>query len=133
MILSNRDDTMISKGVCTMGSRAYDRGHTRRIGLKLNTKYDADIIAKLESVTSMQGYIKSLIRADISCSDWKENANQIVCSSCGASYKDEILYLAELNHCPSCGSPMNTIKRSETADEEYNSLLQTVREIGGVQ
>jgi hypothetical protein len=75
-----------------MGSPAYDRGHTRRFGLKLNTKTDADIIAKLESVTSVQGYIKSLIRADLG------------------------------EQTP-----------GDNPDEDYNSLLQTVREIGGVQ
>lgn len=44
----------------------YDAKNTRRFGLKLNLKTDADIIKKLESVESMQGYIKNLIRADIS-------------------------------------------------------------------
>lgn len=43
----------------------YDAAHTRRISLKLNKRLDADILAKLESVESMQGYIKALIRADI--------------------------------------------------------------------
>lgn len=43
----------------------YDAKTARRLQLKLNLKTDADIIAKLESVDSMQGYIKALIRADI--------------------------------------------------------------------
>lgn len=43
----------------------YDAKATRRYGFKLNKGTDADIIAKLESVPSMQGYIKALIRADI--------------------------------------------------------------------
>ena len=42
----------------------YDKNHTRRIHLKLNLKLDADILQKLDSVDSMQGYIKDLIRAD---------------------------------------------------------------------
>lgn len=37
----------------------------RMIHLKLNRDTDAEIVAKLESVDSIQGYIKELIRADI--------------------------------------------------------------------
>lgn len=35
------------------------------IHLKLNKETDADVLEKLASVDSMQGYIKSLIRKDI--------------------------------------------------------------------
>ena len=37
----------------------------RMIHLKLNRDTDADIISKLESVDSIQGYIKELIKNDI--------------------------------------------------------------------
>ena len=37
----------------------------RMIHLKLNREMDADIIQKLEQSENIQGYIKSLIRADI--------------------------------------------------------------------
>lgn len=43
----------------------YDKTHTRYYGLKLVLTTDADIIEKLASVPSMQGYIKKLIREDI--------------------------------------------------------------------
>lgn len=43
----------------------YDKTHTRRINLKLNLELDADILQKLDSVDSMQGYIKDLIRSDL--------------------------------------------------------------------
>jgi len=43
----------------------YDAKATRRYGLKLNIKNDADIIRKFETVDSIQGYIKSLVREDI--------------------------------------------------------------------
>lgn len=43
----------------------YDAGHTKQIKMKLNLTTDADIIAKLESVDNIQGYIKSLIREDM--------------------------------------------------------------------
>ncbi len=43
----------------------YDKENTRPLKLKLNLKHDADILEKLESVPSMQGYIKQLIREDI--------------------------------------------------------------------
>ena len=45
--------------------RKYDDAHCRYMSLKLNIKTDADIIKKLASVSSMQGYIKRLIREDI--------------------------------------------------------------------
>lgn len=43
----------------------YDKTHCRTYGLKLNQETDKDIIEKLSSVPSMQGYIKQLIRQDI--------------------------------------------------------------------
>lgn len=45
---------------------AWDKSHTAFIGLKLNKNTDAEIIAKLATVPSKQGYIKDLIKADIS-------------------------------------------------------------------
>ena len=45
--------------------KKYDAANAVRFGLKLNRGTDADIIAKLESVQSKQGYIKELIRRDI--------------------------------------------------------------------
>ena len=43
----------------------YDRKMTKVITMKLNKGTDAEILAKLESVDNMQGYIKELIRNDI--------------------------------------------------------------------
>lgn len=43
----------------------YDKTNTTQIRMKLNLKTDADILEKLESVGNKQGYIKTLIRADI--------------------------------------------------------------------
>ena len=40
----------------------YDRAHTTRYQLKLNNKTDKDIIDKLSTVPSKQGYIKECIR-----------------------------------------------------------------------
>ena len=45
--------------------KKYDATNAVRFGLKLNRGTDADIIAKLESVQSKQGYIKQLIRKDL--------------------------------------------------------------------
>lgn len=48
--------------------KAYDernKGKFRNFCLKLNRESDKDIIEKLETVDSMQGYIKSLIRKDV--------------------------------------------------------------------
>lgn len=43
----------------------YDSTHCRTYNLKLNIGTDSDIIAKLDNVESKQGYIKQLIRDDI--------------------------------------------------------------------
>lgn len=46
----------------------YDAKATKRFGLKLNLKTDADVIEKLEGLAKengMQGYIKDLIKEDL--------------------------------------------------------------------
>lgn len=45
----------------------YDKDNTRQIILKLNTKTDADVIGKLESVGNKQGYLKDLVRDNLRC------------------------------------------------------------------
>lgn len=46
-------------------SRKYDKENTVQFNLKLNLNTDKDIIEKLNTVESKQGYIKNLIREDI--------------------------------------------------------------------
>lgn len=43
----------------------YDAANTRKYQLKLNKKTDADIIERFEKQTSIQGYVKRLVREDI--------------------------------------------------------------------
>lgn len=43
----------------------YDAAHTKQVNLKLNLRSDQDILERLAEVGNIQGYIKSLIRADI--------------------------------------------------------------------
>ena len=43
----------------------YDKANTRQLHLKLNRHTDWDVLEKLDSVPSKQGYIKALIRADL--------------------------------------------------------------------
>lgn len=43
----------------------YDSANTKQIHLKLNLKTDADILERLAEQDSVQGYIKTLIRADL--------------------------------------------------------------------
>ena len=49
----------------TINQYKYDSTHCRSFHLKLNLESDSDIIKKLEEVPSMQGYIKQLIRNDL--------------------------------------------------------------------
>lgn len=46
-------------------SMKYDRENMRQIKFNLSLKYDQDIITALDAQPNKQGYIKSLIRADI--------------------------------------------------------------------
>ena len=47
-------------------SAKYDKNNTRLIQMKLNKKTDADILAHLDAMDNRQGYIKELIRKDMS-------------------------------------------------------------------
>ena len=49
----------------TIAQTKYDKLHRRTYGFRLHNEIDKDIIDKLASVPSMQGYIKQLIREDI--------------------------------------------------------------------
>ena len=49
----------------TEARKEWTKRNTTRIGLKLNNNTDADIIKRLDTVPSVQGYIKALVRADI--------------------------------------------------------------------
>ena len=49
----------------TITKAKYDSTHTKAYFFKLHLVNDADIIAKLDSVESRQGYIKQLIRQDL--------------------------------------------------------------------
>lgn len=49
----------------TISQAKYDREHRRTYGFRLHNELDKDIIEKLASVPSMQGYVKQLIREDI--------------------------------------------------------------------
>lgn len=49
----------------------YDSKTAKKFGLKFNIYTDADILDRLASVDNFQGYIKSLIRADIESRDSK--------------------------------------------------------------
>ena len=43
----------------------YNQSNVKQIKMNLNRKTDADIIAHLESLPNVQGYIKDLIRKDM--------------------------------------------------------------------
>lgn len=43
----------------------YDKANTKALYVKLNLKYDADILERLEEVGNKQGYVKRLIREDM--------------------------------------------------------------------
>ena len=57
-------DDMATKAQAKASAR-YDAQHTKQVMLKLNTKTDADILKRLDSLPNKQGYIKELIRKDM--------------------------------------------------------------------
>ncbi|MCR5797638.1 MAG: hypothetical protein K6G63_06945 [Eubacterium sp.] len=48
--------------------KKYDKENTRTFAFKFNKKNDSDIIEKLDTVHNRAGYIKELIRRDITSS-----------------------------------------------------------------
>ncbi len=44
---------------------AWNQKNTRQVKFRFNIRTDADILAKLDATENVQGYVKSLIRADI--------------------------------------------------------------------
>lgn len=60
------DDTLVKTSVNKRKYIAnYDNKNTKQVKMKLNYTHDAAIIEKLKNVDNVQGYIKSLILADI--------------------------------------------------------------------
>lgn len=56
---------MVSKAQRRANDR-YDKANTTQIKMKLNNKTDADILEHLNKQKNKQGYIKDLIRRDMS-------------------------------------------------------------------
>lgn len=59
-----KGDTMASEAQ-RRAVRKYNEESTTQVKLKLNINTDADILRKLDSVKSKNGYIKELIRKDM--------------------------------------------------------------------
>lgn len=47
-------------------SRKYNAANTKQVIIRLNKRTDADILETLAARENVQGYIKALIRADVS-------------------------------------------------------------------
>lgn len=53
-------------------AKKYDQENTVKVSLKLNKKYDGDIIERLAKVDNKQKYIKTVIRHEIYFNDHKK-------------------------------------------------------------
>lgn len=60
-----REVTRMATEAQIKAQKKYDAENTRQVHLKLNRRTDEDVLEKLDSVPSKQGYIKALIRADL--------------------------------------------------------------------
>lgn len=56
---------MRSREAIKRAQSKYEKKNIKRVVVKLNTKYDADIIRQLEGKDNMNGYLKELIRKDM--------------------------------------------------------------------
>ena len=56
----------------TKAQNEWIKKNTRLVAIKLSRLSDTDIIDRLESQDSMQGYIKRLIREDIAKDGWRD-------------------------------------------------------------
>lgn len=66
--------------------------------------------------------IPSADAAPVRHGHWIEKAFRIMCSDCGAEFKDEILYMIgndeQMSYCPNCGARMDGGIDSEKSDED---------------
>jgi ribosomal protein S27AE len=113
--------------------KKYDAANTKQVHLKLNIKTDADIIRRLEGMDNVQGYIKSLIRADmkkkskseplpysiievIDIDDTSEGHTfEKYCPSCGVGFG----HFYPPKFCPKCGQHIaeeGVLKETKTID-----------------
>ena len=60
---NRKEDTMTEAQ--KNASKKYDKENTRTFTIKLNYNTDADLIAFLEMLSNVQGYIKELISRDL--------------------------------------------------------------------
>ena len=60
----------------TITKNKYDKTHMKQYLFKFHLVNDADVIEKLASVPSMQGYVRQLIRADITRTLSEEKDNE---------------------------------------------------------
>ena len=86
----------------------YDAKMAYKLGLKLNRKTDADIIAVLEAAPNKQALIKKALRAYAIPSSWAGTwPGSPECPACGGKVDDEIIYMLDErelpSYCPYCG------------------------------
>lgn len=60
-----------------MGNYSSDQKNAKFYGLKVSRNTDCDIIEKLESIENVQGYLKDLIRKDITENEKGERKNEV--------------------------------------------------------
>lgn len=110
----------------TIAQRKYDEVHRRNYGFRLHKEIDADIIAKLDSVPSMQGYIKQLIRADIARTQIKTKEGEQIMKT--YHIKPEYLELWEGGDTPSNPDRIITEDDIRTLSEEWEKPIEELLE-----
>lgn len=60
-----RGSTPEERRARNLQSEKWDRENTRQVKFKFNLRTDSDILDMLDAQDNIQGYVKSLIRADI--------------------------------------------------------------------
>lgn len=103
-------------------SMKYDKENMRQIKFNLSLKYDQDIIAYIDTLPNKQGYIKSLIRADMArAKSEKEDKHMIKITFEAGTSRNGNHGVNYMMPAPGANSPelYAEIPVPEGADEEY--------------
>lgn len=103
----------------------YDAKNTKRYGLKLNMKTDAEIIERLDKADSTQGYIRELIRRDMEMDKGRFKTYSIIKISIEELNKEFAKPVANIDYdrvfdSTSIGAIIRKLDELKAKDTEYS-------------
>lgn len=101
----------------------YEAKYIVRLNMKLNKRTDADILAKLDSIQNKQGYIKQLIRADISGQKAPVNLTPTPAEIAETTGENYIYGMRLRGFAPGCQPKHGLVERRDDPTGRYHDLL----------